>query len=150
MLESELGSELTTEEKPTRSKKRPKQNKVDSNAAESDTNTKESDSKIAFIPTIVRVSRSVKLDGKVEETESEQEDVIDVKKFVTTPAICKYGYSIKRSKNYQSVGVDVSVDYPCYAEEVDKGLEAAKNLVIARLKEENPLLEKALNKISNV
>lgn len=97
-------------------------------------------------PTKITVTRTVKKpdpDGgkaKVEVSEMAQE-VIEVKKFATKPLVIKFGLEAKNCAKFQTAGVFVGIEYPCYVEEVEEGFEAAKALVRQRLVGEIPVIE---------
>lgn len=100
---------------------------------------------------MIRVKRTVKKStapGKTEEsTDIDQDEEIEVHRFVTQPAVVRFHYPITRSVSFQSVGLSVGVDLPCYVEEIEAGLERAKQLVVARMKAEMPKMNEVLDKL---
>lgn len=102
------------------------------------------------VPTVITVSRSVKLDGSDETTETQQEETIEVHEFATTPAMVEFRYPIKRSKDYQSAGIEIGVTLPCYVEEIPAAMERAKDLVVTRLQAEIPRLAAVLDKLCDL
>ena len=80
--------------------------------------------------TTVNVSRTVKVNGRDEASESAQE-VIEIHRFVTTPAVIKFEQHIKPTRDYQSAGYSIGIELPCYVEEVDVAFERAKEIVLA-------------------
>lgn len=103
--------------------------------------------KVSLVPTTVRVSRTVKVDGEDQVQESDDEEVIDIHKFITKPAVIPFRYDVKRCKEFQTVGISVGVELPCYVEEIPEGMERAKQIVIGRLRKEMPNLGKVLEKL---
>ena len=106
---------------------------------------------IKLAATKIKVERSVKLTkGKApsEEEVREEENVIEVHKFETTPAMATVEIPVKFSKDYQSIGLTVGVSRPCYAEELDQGLAAAYTMAIERLQKEIPDLKTMLDRMS--
>ena len=108
---------------------------------------KMSGDKIHLMPTVVRVSRSVKVDGQDQAQESDDEEIIEVHRFVTQPAVIPFRYEVKRSKDFQSVGISVGVELPCYVEEIPEGMDRAQEIVVERLRQEMPKLGKVLDKL---
>lgn len=97
-------------------------------------------------PVIVRVNRTVKVGGKDEASDNTSE-IIEVRKFVTQPAHVKFSYPVKLSLEYQSAGVEVGIDLPCYREEVEDGLKEAIETVVARTKDLLPEVRKVLDRL---
>lgn len=104
-----------------------------SSVSEVSTSSQTSSETAVELPTVVRVSRTVKIDGEDEASDLETEEIIEVRRFVTQPAICRFGFPIKRSIDYQSVGLEISVDLPCYVEEIEHGFVRAKDIVVATM-----------------
>jgi len=97
----------------------------------------------------------VKIDGSDEATESDGDEVpeveeIEVHKFVTQPAIVRFSYPLKMTKSYQSVGIEIGVELPCYVEEIENGLDRAAQIVASRLKVEVPKLRETLKKLADL
>lgn len=100
--------------------------------------------------TKITVERSVKLTrgrNKDEQTK-EEEDFIEVHHFSTTPAMATATIPIRMSKNFQSIGITVGVQLPCYAEELTEGIEKAIQMALERVTQEIPELRVALDKLS--
>lgn len=98
--------------------------------------------------TRIRVSRTVKLDGRDQETATE-EDLIEVRQFATTPAMAVATVPIKISRNFQSVGVEVGVYLPCYREELPEAIEKAYTMAKERVLREIPVIQASLQGIIN-
>jgi len=85
------------------------------------------------------VTRSIKREG-VEEL-SGDEDVIAVHEFRTEPARVMVDYSLTMNLgNYESAKIGVSMQVPCYTEEVDEAYAFAQSWVTARLEKEKQLV----------
>lgn len=69
--------------------------------------------------------------------ESEETEVLAVRKFQTEPAVvgCTYGLTINTG-NYNSARVEVTLRLPCYVEEVSEAYEVAKKWVEERVRSE--------------
>ena len=100
--------------------------------------------------TKILVERSVKLTrGKnKDEQTKDQEDFIEVHHFSTTPAMATATIPIRMSKNFQSIGITIGVQLPCYAEELSEGIEKAIQMALERVTQEIPELRVALDKLS--
>lgn len=86
------------------------------------------------------VTRSIKRQG-VEET-SGDEDVIAVHQFVAEPAHVTVDYHLTMNLgNYESARIGVSVQVPCYAEEIDEAYTFAQSWVASRLEKEKSLVQ---------
>lgn len=94
--------------------------------------------------TKVRVNRTVKLDG-VDSDSASTEDTIEIHAFATVPAMATVGPSVKISRQFQSVGLDIQVSIPCYKEELPQAIEQAYTLAKERILREIPEIQKALN-----
>ena len=69
--------------------------------------------------------------------EGSYEEVVEVVKFDTTPAIVKRGYGLTLNLgNYESARIDVSIEVPCYLEDVDKADAWARKWVEERVVQE--------------
>ena len=110
--------------------------------------TEPSQDKIHVAPTIVKVTQTVNLSGD-KGSESEDDEIIEVHKFVTQPAIIKIAYPVKKTKAYQSVGVEVGVELPCYVEEIEQGLEKAQDIVVRKVKELLPGVTAVLDRFAS-
>ena len=88
-------------------------------------------------------------DGVAEEpgTTDVDLDTIEVRPFITEPAKVSYEYGISRSLNFQTVTLGVTVEIPCYKEEVEDAIEEAKQICVRRLKKENNTLTAVLDKL---
>lgn len=61
-------------------------------------------------------------------------EVLGVVKFETTPAIVRRGYGLTLNLgNYESARIDVSIELPCYVEDIDRADEFACNWVGERI-----------------
>jgi len=98
------------------------------------------------IETIITVARTVKVNGTDETSEVTQE-VIDVRKFATTPAMIRFDQKINPSREYQSCGYTIGIDLPCYVEEIDQGFDKAKEFVLAKSRELFKKNEEVLGKL---
>jgi hypothetical protein len=118
---------------------------------ETKTETEKADAAPDFlhvVPSTVTVSRSVSLNDSGEKAGgSEATEVIEIHKFVTPPAVARVLIPIKKVHNYNSAGLSVGVDLPCYKEELPEALEKAYNLAKDRLLAELPKIIKALKEI---
>lgn len=76
--------------------------------------------------------------GKLEKGEvAEADELIAVHRFLVPPA--KVGFSVGLTLNmgnYESARIEVSVEVPCYKEEIDEAYEYAKHMCSTRLQEE--------------
>jgi hypothetical protein len=97
--------------------------------------------------TKIRVQRSVKLDGLDTETAS-TEETIEVHAFATVPAMVGANFSTKISRNFQSVGLDILVQRPCYTEEIKQGIDEAVRIAKERVLREIPDIQRALNNVA--
>jgi hypothetical protein len=95
------------------------------------------------VETTITVHRTVKLDGTDVDSASTQEKM-KVHAFATVPAMVGVNLPIKISRNFQSVGLEVLVQIPCYKEEVREGIEYAYKLAKERVMQEIPEIQKAL------
>jgi hypothetical protein len=105
------------------------------------------EAEVLSVPTTITVSRTVKISGGEEAESSDVSEVIEVHKFATTPAMARVLIPIKKAHNYNSAGLTVGVDLPCYKEELPEALERAYNLAKERLLAELPKILDALKKI---
>lgn len=65
------------------------------------------------------------------------EEVVEVVKFKTTPAVVKRGYGLTLNLgNYESARIDVSIEVPCYLEDADKADAWARKWVEDRVVQE--------------
>jgi hypothetical protein len=103
---------------------------------------------IVTVPSTIRVSRTVKI-GKTgdEASSSDVEEEIEVHQFVTTPAMARIMIPLKKAHNYNSAGLTVGVDMPCYKEELPQALEKAYEIAKERLLTELPKIIEALKKL---
>ena len=97
-------------------------------------------------PVILRVSRTVKVGGQ--EPASDNEDkTIEIRKFVTEPAHVRFSYPIKRALEFQSAGIEIGIDLPCYREEILDGLKEAVSIVVEQTGELLPEVDKVLDRL---
>ena len=100
------------------------------------------------VPTTIRVSRTVKIGKTGDEAMSgDIEEVIEVHQFATTPAMARIMIPLKKAHNYNSAGLTVGVDMPCYVEELPQALERAYEIAKDRLLAELPKIIEALKKL---
>ena len=104
-------------------------------------------SAVHVVESTILVHRTVKLDGTDQESASTQE-TLKVHAFATVPAVVTASPGITISRNFQSVRLDISVQIPCYREEVKAAQDYAYNLAKERLMQEIPEIQKALAGIS--
>ena len=103
---------------------------------------------IVSVPTTIRVSRTVKIGKSGDEAmSSDIEEEIEVHQFATTPAMARIMIPLKKAHNYNSAGLTVGVDMPCYKEELPVALERAYELAKERLLVELPKIIDALKKL---
>lgn len=101
---------------------------------------------VVTAPVTVQVTHSSKKCGGELESEGVTETV-EVRAFETTPAVVKFGLDAKRCLKFNSAGVFVGVDLPCYVEEIPDAYEAAKRMVRERILAELPSLNKTLEQM---
>lgn len=94
-------------------------------------------------PVKIRTSRTVKIKRQDESSDS-QEEILEVHKFATQPAIATVSIPLKMTMDYQSLGFEVGVSLPCYAEELDAGIEKAYEMAMARIVAKMPEIQKTL------
>jgi len=95
------------------------------------------------------VQRTVQLRGDItDEASTEDEVVLAIHAFATTPAMAVAEVPIKMSKNYQSIGVTIGVHLPCYLEELPDAIEKAYQMALDRVTHEIPELRAALDRLS--
>ena len=101
--------------------------------------------------TKVKVERSVKLTTGKSATDEEsrsEENIIEVHKFTTTPAMATVEIPVKFSKDFQSIGLTIGVSLPCYSEALSEGMKMAYSMAIERLQKEIPDLKTMLDRMS--
>lgn len=94
--------------------------------------------KVVAVPSKVWVQRTVKRAKEPELVIDEDEEIIAIHKFVTTPAIVTASIPFKKSHDYSSAGITIGVQIPCYREEIENAIEAAELLVKKRMAERLP------------
>lgn len=102
---------------------------------------------VTVAPSKIRVSRTVKLTGEAE-TSSSSEELFEVHKFATPPAVAKAGIDLKMSMDYQSLGFSVGVELPCYLEELDAAQDKAYQMAFERIQAKIPEIQETLLKIT--
>lgn len=102
---------------------------------------------VVAVPTKIWVANTLKLTGKGE-TSSSEEEVIEVHKFATQPALVRASIPIKMTMDYQSLGIELGIEMPVYAEQVEKGLEEAYARVYKMLQEKIPEIQKTLLEVT--
>lgn len=87
-------------------------------------------------PTTLTVTKSFKMQsGEVEA--DPVDETIEVTKFETEPAKVRVGFGLTINLgNYESARLDVSVEVPCYKEQVDEAYDQAKDWVEGRVTKE--------------
>jgi len=98
---------------------------------------------VVAAPLKIRTSKTIKLKSQPEEASS-TEELIEVHKFATQPAIASVSIPLKMTMDYQSIGIEIGVSLPCYAEELDAGIEKAYEIAFARITAKIPEIQKTL------
>jgi len=103
-------------------------------------------------PVVVRVHRTVKQDGdkltqqdSVDQEGQDDPETIEVRPFITQPAVVTYKYEVTRSVRFQSATLGVQVALPCYVEEIEDGLSEAKEICKRRMKAETSKMTEVLD-----
>lgn len=78
---------------------------------------------------------------------SDIEETIEIHQFATTPAMARVMIPLKKAHNYNSAGLTIGVDLPCYMEELPEALEKAYDIAKERLLAEIPKIIEALKKL---
>jgi hypothetical protein len=87
-------------------------------------------------PTTLTVTKQFKLQSGEAESDPTNE-TIEVTKFETEPAKVRVGFGLTINLgNYESARLDVSVEVPCYKEQVDDAYDKAKVWVEERVQQE--------------
>lgn len=87
-------------------------------------------------PTTITITKQFKLQSGESESDPVNE-TIQVTKFETEPAKVRVGFGLTINMgNYESARLDVSVEVPCYKEQVDDAYERAKDWVEERVQRE--------------
>ena len=90
---------------------------------------------VATNSTIQVLTQFFKKSRKITKQEASQ-NTIEIHRFVTEPAYVRVGSGMTINLGgFQFARVDVSVNLPCYKEELDKGYEFALNMVSEKLSE---------------
>ena len=85
----------------------------------------------------VTVTRQIKQKNQEENSESVENDTIEVHDFVTEAARVEFERGVTMSLgNWQSVRIGVKISLPCYKEEIGPAFYRARDWVDARLGEE--------------
>jgi hypothetical protein len=88
-------------------------------------------------PVIVRVDNRFIRGDKTEVCITDSEEVVEVKKFETTPAVVRRGYGLTLNQgNYESARIDVSVEVPCYLADLKRADEFAAKFCEERVRKE--------------
>lgn len=98
-------------------------------------------------PLKIRTSKTIKLKGQPEESSS-TEELIEIHKFATQPAVASVSIPLKMTMDYQSLGIEIGVSLPCYAEELDAGIEKAYEIAFARITAKIPEIQKTLLEVT--
>ena len=99
------------------------------------------------VPTKMWVANTLKLSGKGESATSEEE-VIEVNKFATQPALVRASIPIKMTMDYQSLGIEIGIEMPVYVEQIEAGLEEVYTRVFKKMEEKIPEIQKTLLEIT--
>jgi len=88
-------------------------------------------------PVVIRVdNRFVRGEG-TEVCITAQEEVVEVRKFETTPAVVRRGYGLTLNQgNYESARIDVGIEIPCYLADLEKADEFAAEFCEERVRKE--------------
>lgn len=116
-------------------------------AATSTDNTPATLDALVAAPLKIRTSKTVKLKRQDEVADS-QEEVIEIHKFATQPAVATVSIPLKMTMDYQSLGVEIGVSLPCYAEELDAGIEKAFEMAMSRIMAKIPEIQKTLLEVT--
>jgi hypothetical protein len=98
-------------------------------------------------PVKIRTAKTINLE-KTPKEDSSEEQIIEVHKFITQPAVATVNVPLKMSMDYQSIGIEIGVSIPCYAEELDAGIEKAFEMAFAKVAEKIPEIQKTLLEVS--
>lgn len=110
--------------------------------------TEATETEVLVAPTTITVSRTIKIGSTGEEAESsEVSETIEVHKFATAPAYARITVPIKKAQNYNSAGLTIGVDVPCYKEELDQALEHGYKLATDFMLTKLPKILEALKKL---
>lgn len=94
-------------------------------------------------PLKVRTSKTINLKRGPQESSSEEE-ILEVHKFVTQPAIATVSIPLKMTMDFQSMGIEIGVSLPCYAEEIDAGVQRAWEIAHSHIISNMPKIQEAL------
>ncbi len=87
-------------------------------------------------PIIVTVDHRFKRGNGQEKIIAADEEIVKVVKFETTPAIVRRGYGLTMNLgNFESARIDVSVEVPCYLEDLHLADKWAEDFIETRIKE---------------
>ena len=99
------------------------------------------------VPVRITVLKTIKQKGHEAANEGLVE-TIEVREFATEPAIVKFALDAKKCVSFNSAGVMVGIDLPCYVEEIPAAFDEAKAMVrdrlIAELTGLNTILEQII------
>ena len=100
------------------------------------------------VPTTVTVYRTIKIGKTGDAAEaSELTETIEVHKFVTEPAYARIFIPLKKAQNFNSAGLSIGVDVPCYKEELGDALEYGYTLATDFMLTKLPKVLEALKKL---
>ena len=86
--------------------------------------------------TVTVDNRYVRGNGE-ERVKTETTDVVEVRRFDTTPAVVRRGYGMTINLgNYESARITVEVSVPCYVQDLAEADEFASEFCEKRIKEE--------------
>jgi len=88
-------------------------------------------------PIVITVDhRFVRADGS-QVSITRATEVVEVREFTMRPAVVRRSFGVTLNQgNYESARADVSVEVPCYIEDVERADEWAKQFCEERLREE--------------
>lgn len=72
-------------------------------------------------------------------------ETIEIRKFVTDPARVRFHFDIGQNVHFQSASAGVSVEIPCYVEEIDDACAEAKEIVLRRMRPETKELSRVID-----
>lgn len=74
---------------------------------------------------------------------SQDEEIISVQKFVTTPAEVEVGYALTMNLgDFESAKLSITLRVPCYAEEKDEAFDFTQRWVEERVQKERDLIRR--------
>ena len=84
---------------------------------------------------VLTVDHRFKRGNGKEKTIKDDTEIVDVRKFETTPAVVRRGYGMTMNLgNFESARIDISIEVPCYVEDVHLADKWAAEFVEERIK----------------